>query len=312
MSRLEIIAVDGIGEIIADTDLGALIAGLDLGDGDIVMVTSKVVSKAEGLVVTGDRDDAIAGETVRVVARRGPTSIVENHLGLVMAAAGIDASNVTPGQLVLLPRDPDASARRIREAVAAAGSNVAVLITDTAGRAWRNGQTDITIGAAGINVLESLAGAVDGYGNPLAVTEPAIGDELAGAADLVKGKLSGRPVAIVRGLADRVLAPGDHGSGARAALRPRSMDMFALGSREAVVAAVAGRDSDCFGSAATAEELATALRSCGLAAEAGAAGVVVESEDPRVDLVAFAHGWRRTADRPSALLPITTSRPANP
>lgn len=297
-TALEVIPVDGIGEVTDGTDLGALIASLPLQDGDIVLVTSKIVSKAEGRVIAGaDREAAIVAETVRVVARRGPTSIVENHLGLVMAAAGIDNSNIEPGLLVLLPRDPDASARAIR---AAARVNIAVVVTDTAGRPWRNGQTDIAIGTAGLDVLDSLAGVEDSYGNPLAVTEPAIADELAAAADLVKGKLSARPIAIVRGLAGRVLAPDQDGPGARALLRPRSMDMFALGTREAVLAAVAGQDAASFGAPASPAELDAALASIGLDRE---------SESPLVDVVAFAHGWRRTqrlaGDATSGFSPIT-------
>src|SRR5690242_18208037 len=215
MTHLEAWSVDGIGEVDATTDLAALVAGLDLLDGDVVLVTSKVVSKAEGRVQAGEREQAILDETVRVVARRGPTSIVENHLGLVMAAAGIDASNVEPGMLVLLPLDPDASARGIREGVhARTGANVAVVVSDTAGRAWRHGQTDLAIGAAGIEPLEVFEGRTDGYGNELAVTAPAVVDEIAGFAELVTGKLGGRPVTFVRGLADRVLPPGEHGPGA--------------------------------------------------------------------------------------------------
>ena len=135
---------------------------------------------------------------MRVVARRGPTSIVENRLGIVMAAAGVDASNVTPGHVVLLPEDPDASARALREGVYDdLGRNVAVILTDTAGRAWRTGQTDLAVGAAGIEPLDHLAGMTDSYGNRLEVTAPAVADELAAAAELVTGKLGGRPISVV-------------------------------------------------------------------------------------------------------------------
>src|SRR4051812_19821503 len=138
-ARLEVFAPDGIGEVTAGTDLAELAARF-VADGDVLVVTSKVVSKSEGRVVAGDREQAIRDETVRVVAQRGPTSIVETRTGVVMAAAGVDASNVTPGSVVLLPLDPDASARRLREHLAAhAGVNVAVLISDTAGRPWRHG-----------------------------------------------------------------------------------------------------------------------------------------------------------------------------
>ena len=157
-----------------------------------------MVSKAEGRVRPGDRDEAIRDETVRVVARRGPTSIVENHLGLVMAAAGVDASNVTPGQVVLLPKDPDSSARALRERVLhEIGRNVAVVVTDTAGRAWRTGQTDLAIGVAGMEPLEELAGRTDSYGNELAVTSPAIADELAGGGRARDGQ-AGRPARVRR------------------------------------------------------------------------------------------------------------------
>ena len=255
---------------------------LDLHDGDVVLVTSKIVSKAEGRVRSGDRAAAIVDETVRVVARRGPTSIVENRLGIVMAAAGVDASNVTPGHVVLLPEDPDASARALRQGVYDdIGRNVAVILTDTAGRAWRTGQTDLAVGVAGIEPLDDLAGMTDSYGNRLEVTAPAVADELAAVAELVTGKLGGRPISVVRGLAGRVLPAGEHGPGARALLRPRAEDMFALGAREAVVAAVRGRDGDCFGTPGTTEEVQRAMESCGLAAEVD--GVSVRVRLPQSD-----------------------------
>ena len=307
--------VEGIGEVHEGTDLGALLCGLELLEGDVVLVTSKVVSKAEGRVRRLDRERAVDEETVRVVARRGPTRIVENHLGLVMAAAGVDASNVAPGHVVLLPADPDASARALRERVhAATGRNVAVLVTDTAGRAWRTGQTDIAVGVAGLEPLDSFTGATDGYGNELAVTAPAVADELAGLSELVSGKLGGRPVSVVRGLAHRVLPPGEHGPGAVAMVRPRGQDMFALGAREAVVAAVRGREADCFGTAAEPEEVVRALESCGLTATVVGISVRVRLPDTqrggrgrddvrdqvvaaeRARLVAHAHGWRPHSD----------------
>jgi coenzyme F420-0:L-glutamate ligase/coenzyme F420-1:gamma-L-glutamate ligase len=226
-----------------------------------VTVTSKVVSKAEARYVDGTRDDALPGETVRVVARRGPTTIVRNRQGLTMAAAGIDASNVTPGRVLLLPEDPDASARRLREAIhARTGTNVGVLVTDTAGRAWREGQTDIAIGAAGVVVAEDYAGRTDGHGNPLLVTAPAVADELAGAAELASGKLGGRPFAVIRGRADLVLPAGDHGTGAAALVRADGADLFGFGAREAVVAALADRDTAVFGSPAEVGDLVRALR----------------------------------------------------
>jgi coenzyme F420-0:L-glutamate ligase/coenzyme F420-1:gamma-L-glutamate ligase len=154
--RLEVFAPDGIGEVAHGTDLAALAAPY-LRDGDVLVVTSKGVSKAEGRVVAIDREQAIRDETVRIVARRGATSIVETRLGVVMAAAGVDASNVAPGSVVLLPVDPDASARRLRERLAeTADINVAVVVSDTAGRAWRHGQTDLALGVAGMQALESF------------------------------------------------------------------------------------------------------------------------------------------------------------
>lgn len=307
---LEVFAPDGIGEVGAGTDLAALVAPY-VQDGDVVVVTSKVVSKSEGRVVAGDREQAIRDETVRVVARRGPTSIVETRLGVVLAAAGVDASNVAPGSVVLLPVDPDASARRIRERLAATGPNVAVVVSDTAGRAWRHGQTDLALGVAGMLPLESFEGRFDGYGNPLAVTAPAVADEIAGIAEVASGKLGHRPVTILRGLADRVLPPGDHGPGARALVRETGTDMFGLGSREAVVAAVSGRDQHAFGAPAQPEDLVRSLTECGLHASARGVGVEVRerSDDMRLVVVAFAHGWtvdpRQSTDSATVLVPLS-------
>jgi coenzyme F420-0:L-glutamate ligase/coenzyme F420-1:gamma-L-glutamate ligase len=298
---LSVWAPEGVPEIVEGSDLAALLlAATDLADGDIVAVTSKVVSKAEGRIVDGDRDDWLESETIHVVARRGPTSIVRNRLGLTLAAAGIDASNVAPGRLVLLPIDPDGSARRLRSAVrAATDCNVAVIVTDTAGRAWRVGQTDIAIGAAGLRVSVDHAGEVDGYGNPLSVTMPAVADELAGAAELAQGKLTGRPFAVIRGRADLVLAADDDGPGAVALVRAEADDLFGYGAREAVVRAVAGdrRDLPPYGGKATREELEEALARVPHAGRDG------------VRAIAFAHGWT-AADLESAGLP--RSRPAVP
>ncbi|NMR19621.1 coenzyme F420-0:L-glutamate ligase [Cellulomonas fimi] len=208
-----------------------------LADGDVVVVTSKVVSKAEGRVVAAaDREQAITDETVRVVATRehagGVTRIVENRLGLVMAAAGVDASNTPEGTVLLLPVDPDASARALRAGLRERlGVCVGVVVTDTAGRPWRHGQTDLAIGAAGITVLEDLRGGTDSHGRPLEVTMTAVADEIAAAAELVKGKVAGRPVAVVRGLGH--LVTDDDGPGACALVRRGADDMFALGSAEA-------------------------------------------------------------------------------
>ncbi len=258
--------------------------GADLADGDVVSVTSKVVSKAEGRAREGDRDAAIEEESVRLVARRGATLIVRHRLGLTMAAAGVDASNVARGSIVLLPLDPDASARRLRREIhARAGVNVGVLVTDTAGRAWREGQTDIAIGAAGLVVAEDYSGRTDTYGNALAVTLPAVADELAGAAELAQGKLTGRPVAVVRGRADLVLPPGEDGPGAASLVRPEGGDLFGWGAREAVVRALAGVDEDRlpFGAPVDRVELDAALAR--LPHDAGRTAVAA---------VCFAHGWQ--------------------
>ena len=235
--NLTITPVYGLPEITAGADLAALIAvaAPDLADGDVVVVTSKIVSKAEGRVVQADREDAIDAETVRVVARRGPTRIVETRQGLVLAAAGVDASNTAPGTVVLLPEDPDASARQLRKGLRdRLGVTVAVLITDTLGRPWRNGQTDAAIGAAGLLPLRDHRGQTDTFGVPLEVTVAAVADELAGAADLVKGKTAGIPVATVRGLRD--LVTDSDGPGARAIVRPPAEDMFRFGSADVLSA----------------------------------------------------------------------------
>jgi len=291
--HLEVFAPDGIGEVERGTDLAALAAPY-LRDGDVLVVTSKVVSKAEGRVVSTDREQAIRDETVRIVARRGATSIVETRLGVVMAAAGVDASNVAPGSVVLLPVDPDASARRLRERLAeTADINVAVVVTDTAGRAWRHGQTDLALGVAGMHALESFDGATDSYGNALAVTAPAVADEIAGIAEVASGKLGGRPLTVVRGLTDRVLPTGEHGPGARVLVREAGADMFGLGSREAVVAALSRRDQHAFGSPADADDLVRALTDCGLTASSTRSRIEVlaPAEDTRVAVLAFAFGW---------------------
>lgn len=238
---VEILPVTGLPEFRPGDDLAAAIrtAAPWLRDGDVVVVTSKVVSKCEGRVVAApqdpDRRDAlrrklIEDEAVRVLARKGRTLITENRHGLVQAAAGVDGSNVSTTELALLPEDPDASAARLRSALARdPGVDVAVILTDTMGRAWRNGQTDTAIGSAGLPVLHSYAGAHDRHGNELLVTEVAVADEIAAAADLVKGKLTGVAVAVVRGL-----SLNDDGSTAAQLLRGGEDDLFWLGTAEAV------------------------------------------------------------------------------
>jgi coenzyme F420-0:L-glutamate ligase / coenzyme F420-1:gamma-L-glutamate ligase len=226
---------DLLAAVLGDLDFGA--GPTVLADGDVVVVTSKIVSKAQGRVVAAaDREQAITDETVRVVATRehagGVTRIVENRLGLVMAAAGVDASNTPDGTVLLLPVDPDATARTLRRRLAERfGVRVGVVLTDTAGRPWRQGQTDLAIGAAGVVVLEDLRGRTDTYGRRLDVTVAAVADEIAAAAELVKGKTSGRPVAVVRGLGHLVTV--EDGPGARSLVRTGPDDMFRLGTAEA-------------------------------------------------------------------------------
>jgi coenzyme F420-0:L-glutamate ligase/coenzyme F420-1:gamma-L-glutamate ligase len=243
---ITVFAPDGAGEVRAGTDLADLVLRTvgdaeqgPLQDGDVVVVTSKVLSKAAGLTRPGtDRETAIDEQTVHTVARRGPTRIVRTRHGLTLAAAGVDASNVAAGTVLVLPADPDADAAALLAALTArTGLALAVVVSDTAGRAWRNGQTDQAIGAAGLRVLERYAGRRDGYGNELQVTETAVADEVAGAADLVKGKLRGRPVAVVRGLAHLVQAPGDPDGTAATLVRDPAQDLFSRGAREAVLLA---------------------------------------------------------------------------
>ncbi|HEU5353732.1 MAG TPA: coenzyme F420-0:L-glutamate ligase [Actinocrinis sp.] len=236
----------GLPEVEPGTDLAALISAAaaaagGLENGDVLVVTSKIVSKSEGRVVAAaDRETAIDAETVRVVARRGPLRIVENRQGLVMAAAGVDASNTAKGTVLLLPEDPDRSAREIADGVRSRlGVSVGVIVSDTFGRVWRNGLVDQAIGAAYIAPVEDLRGRQDSHGNPLAVTVTALADELASAGELVKGKLGGVPVAVVRGFAH--LVDDEPGPGARVLLRPAEEDLFSLGTAEARASAVANR-----------------------------------------------------------------------
>ncbi|MGW4483564.1 coenzyme F420-0:L-glutamate ligase [Amycolatopsis sp. NPDC004368] len=240
-AKVEILPVTGLPEFRPGDDLtGAIVAAAPwLRSGDVVVVTSKVFSKVEGRLVRVPSDpeardaarrELIDQETVRVVARVARTVITENPLGIVQAASGIDASNVQGDEVALLPSDPDASAHALRGGLRERlGVEVAVVVTDTMGRAWRVGQTDAAIGASGLRVLHGYAGRIDSQGNELAVTEIAVADELAAAADLVKGKLGGLPVAVVRGL-----QLTDDGSAARDLIRPVDEDLFRLGTNEAL------------------------------------------------------------------------------
>jgi coenzyme F420-0:L-glutamate ligase/coenzyme F420-1:gamma-L-glutamate ligase len=246
MSGILITVLEGIPEIARDDNLAeiigeALVRSPDgIQDGDILVVTSKIVSKAEGRQVpAADREAAITSETVRVVASRpypgGVTRIVENRQGLVLAAAGVDNSNTPEGTVLLLPIDPDASARRLcGDLRRKFGIRIGVILSDTLGRPWREGQTDAAIGAAGLRVLEDYRGTHDPHGNLLLASAAAVADEIAGAADLVKGKSRGCPVALVRGLTQLVLEDIDASEGsARSLIRGAAQDMFRLGSDEA-------------------------------------------------------------------------------
>jgi coenzyme F420-0:L-glutamate ligase/coenzyme F420-1:gamma-L-glutamate ligase len=249
LPSLLITTASGIGRVQPGDDIDAIVAEAAAGvtwptgdhgleDGDVVVVTSKIVAKAEGrIVVSASRDDVITDETVRVVATKqtpgGVTRIVQTRHGLVMAAAGVDASNVDAGHVVLLPEDSDASARRMRAAICAAtGRHVGVVVTDTMGRPWRMGVGDVAIGCAGLLPLDDYTGRIDGFGRTLEMTVVAIADEVAAAADLVKGKIDGSPVAVVRGLAEFVGV--EDGPGAAALIRPLDEDLFTLGTAEAI------------------------------------------------------------------------------
>ena len=234
-----VLPVTGLPEVRPGDDVASLVAdAVALEDGDVVVVTSKVVSKAEGrLVPVGPGEDreqvrlaAVEAETARVVARRGTTTIVQTRTGLVLAAAGVDASNVRGDEVALLPEDPDASARRLRDRLQQlTGRRLGVVVSDTMGRAWRHGQVDQAIGAAGVTPVRDARGTTDSHGHVLEVTEIAVADELAAAAELVKGKADGVPVAVVRGLG----LAGDDDAGAAALVRPAHQDWFRLGTDDA-------------------------------------------------------------------------------
>jgi coenzyme F420-0:L-glutamate ligase len=229
---LEVRPVVGVGEVGPGDDLAGMLAGAidDLRDGDVVVVTQKVVSKAEAQLVPLDPNDPesktkiVAGESVRVLRRRGDMVISETRHGFVCANAGVDLSNVEDGWAALLPEDPDRSARRLRDALRHRLSvSVAVIISDTFGRTWRRGLTDVAIGCAGIRPVVDLRGTADTYGRDLAVTEVCVADEICGAAELVMGKASGICAAVVRGVDPAWLG---RGSVVADVVRPAAEDLF--------------------------------------------------------------------------------------
>ena len=237
MARLEVFGIEGIPEVRPGDDLAAMIAtaaasgdGTHLADGDVVVVTQKVVSKAENMLVEVDPDDPLSHkplveqESVRVLRRRGDLVISETTHGFICANAGIDLSNVDRGQAALLPRDSDKSARRIRDGLRAkAGVEVAVIVSDTFGRPWRRGLTDVAIGVSGIQAVVDLRGTEDSRGRVLQVTEMCVADEIAGMADLVMGKATGTAAAVVRGVEAAWFGEGHVG---RDVVRHPSEDLF--------------------------------------------------------------------------------------
>ncbi|HXY46028.1 MAG TPA: coenzyme F420-0:L-glutamate ligase [Acidimicrobiales bacterium] len=213
---LAILPVTGLPEVGPGDDLAGMIAAATaLLDGDVVVVTQKIVSKAEGRVVAVDPADAEARrelaerEAVRVLRRRGELVITETRHGFVCANSGVDLSNMAEGHAALLPLDPDRSARRIRDALRArTHRELGVIVSDTFGRAWRRGVTDVAIGSAGLRGIVDLRGTPDAMGRTLVATEICVVDEIAGAAELVMGKAAGVPAAVVRGLHPSVFGPG--------------------------------------------------------------------------------------------------------
>jgi coenzyme F420-0:L-glutamate ligase/coenzyme F420-1:gamma-L-glutamate ligase len=229
---LEIRPVVGIGEVRPGDDLAGLLAAAvdDLQDGDVIVVTQKVVSKAEAQLVPIDPNDPeskakiVEGESVRVLRRRGDLVISETRHGFICANAGVDLSNVENGWAALLPENPDRSARRIRDALRhRLEVDVAIIISDTFGRVWRRGLTDVAIGCAGIQPVVDLRGTTDGYGRELEVTEVCVVDELAAAAELVMGKATGTCAAVVRGIEPAWLGRGEV---TRDVVRPAAEDLF--------------------------------------------------------------------------------------
>jgi coenzyme F420-0:L-glutamate ligase/coenzyme F420-1:gamma-L-glutamate ligase len=235
MTVLTIFPIEGIpeiqrGDVLADVLVeAARTQGNPLEERDCLVVTQKIVSKAEGRIVPLDHDDLdarralVESESVRIVRRRGDLIISETQHGFICANAGVDLSNVEDGHAALLPVEPDRSARRIRDGVrAVAGVDVAVIVSDTFGRAWRIGLTDVAIGVSGLAAVVDLRGQFDATGRELQVTEIALADEIAGAAELVKGKAAQLPAAVVRGLDPDWFREGS----ARELVRPPGEDLF--------------------------------------------------------------------------------------
>ncbi len=252
MDGYSVLPVRGIPEVRPGDDLAQVItqAAPWLRDGDILVVTSKIVSKAEGRLADvpaagpereAAREELLRAETARVVATRGHTRIVQTHHGFVMASAGIDNSNVGKEQLVLLPKDPDRSAADLRAALREEhGLDVAIVISDTMGRPWRNGLTDVALGCAGIAPLRDYRGQTDPNGNELHLTQMAVVDQVAAAAELVKGKVDAVPVAVIRGL---ITATEDGPGVVTTLVRDAESDMFSLGTAEAIaLGAATGKD----------------------------------------------------------------------
>ncbi|MEV4846811.1 coenzyme F420-0:L-glutamate ligase [Micromonospora matsumotoense] len=327
--RLEILPVPGIGDVTEGDDLAVLIgtAAPWLRDGDVLVVTSKIVSKAEGRLVDvpadgperlAARDEVLAAETARVVAVRGQTRIVQTHHGFVMATAGIDASNVDKTRLVLLPVDPDASARSLRAALRDRYRiDVAVIISDTMGRPWRNGLTDVALGVAGMAAIRDHRGEVDPYGNELQLTQMAVVDELAGAGELIKGKCDQVPVAVVRGylpatsppaddgidprLSDGnrrdgppAIRPVDDGVGAAALVRESALDLFSLGTAEAMAAGLRAAATLADGPGEAPADPAAVDRAIAAVAEVVAPGTTftpITDDEVRDGLAATVDGW---------------------
>ncbi|MFY1700532.1 coenzyme F420-0:L-glutamate ligase [Micromonospora sp. WMMA1923] len=319
--RLEILPVLGIGDVTEGDDLATMIGNAApwLRDGDVLVVTSKIVSKAEGRLVDvpadgperiAARDEVLAAETARVVATRGATRIVQTHHGFVLAAAGIDASNVAKTRLVLLPVDPDASARALRAALRQRYDlDVAVIVSDTMGRPWRNGLTDVALGVAGMAALRDHRGEVDPYGNELSLTQMAVVDELAGAAELVKGKCDQVPVAVVRGYLNATRTDADPDAGASTLIRDAALDLFSLGTAEAKAAGLRQAATLPDRHEAAPVDPAAVRRAIAVVADSVAPGTtftLVTDDQVRAELVAAVPGW------PAGAATLVLGSPATP